>query len=399
VNECDLKELLEKQHVVLIHFRTFNYQCGEWSPEWLGTSFVRDGNPLVRRQELPAEAKVTAEKAVLEVDKVVKWEGGVGVISHGWLAPQHPDPQSKRRDDIKQLWEGLTPAAFVFWDFLSLWQVPRTHAEKVSFEVSLASMHVIYTHPKWNVYRILTIPEHSLNGTAYLARGWCFFESGVSIVGARALVTICDGKRMDHEKSPVPLPPVQFAAEVKELHFTSKRTDVDTVIQLYSHIFPKLAEHDSLIVTAWEDREVEKLLTVLPELKGLKSVSIHNDMSTCTATISNEVIDKLETALKGRGGNMWIRERAYGGVMEWKDGVQKFNCHGHGLGDEQARELLQDFPGLQIALVNPEQRQMSESVVKELEEALQKRGGYLKYEDPSAGTGAPRVPPPPRRGF
>lgn len=101
------------------------------------------------------------------------------VTSHGWLARGHPDPQSTWRKDIG----AITGASCVFWDFLSLPQVPRSHAEEVSFRVALASMHVVYSHRKWEVNRILTMAVDSQNSTPNLGRGWCVFESGVSVVG------------------------------------------------------------------------------------------------------------------------------------------------------------------------------------------------------------------------
>ena len=59
-------------------------------------SFVSGGVKLVRRQELPAEATLSAEEAAQQLNPVVP----VAVLSHGWLAPGHPDPASKRRDDL-----------------------------------------------------------------------------------------------------------------------------------------------------------------------------------------------------------------------------------------------------------------------------------------------------------
>ena len=76
---------------------------------WLKTSFLEGGVKLVRRQELPPEASISAEGAV----ELMKF--GNAVISHGWLAFGHPDPQSKRRSDVK-----LIAEMRVFWDFLSL---------------------------------------------------------------------------------------------------------------------------------------------------------------------------------------------------------------------------------------------------------------------------------------
>ena len=117
-------------------------------------------------------------------------------------------------------------------------------------------MHTVYSNPEWQVCRLLAVPEDALNATPYLKRGWCFFESGVSIAGAQALLTLRDGEFIYNEPSPVPLPPVRFAEQVRRLHFTSARTDPDDVVQLYQRIFPKLAEKERLIVYAWSDAEV-----------------------------------------------------------------------------------------------------------------------------------------------
>ena len=102
-------------------------------------------------------------------------------------------------------------------------------------------MRVVYGHPKCTVWRPLTVPEDSLNALPYLRRGWCFFESGVSIVGSAACVTIEDGQRRNDAKSPVPFVPARFAKQVQDLHFTNKRTDAEVVISLYNHIFSKLS--------------------------------------------------------------------------------------------------------------------------------------------------------------
>ena len=64
------------------------------------------------------------------------------VLSHGWLAPGHPDPAGKRREDVKTI-----RVAFLFWDFLSLLQAPRSAAEQESFLISLGSMHTVYAPP------------------------------------------------------------------------------------------------------------------------------------------------------------------------------------------------------------------------------------------------------------
>merc|ERR1711939_454636 len=91
----------------------------------------------------------------------------VSVISHGWLAPGHPDPRGRRRTDI-----ALVSNGWVFWDFLSLFQVDaygkRTQPEEVSFRTALGSMHEVYANPQWKVLRILSIPADAENKIPYM---------------------------------------------------------------------------------------------------------------------------------------------------------------------------------------------------------------------------------------
>ena len=59
------------------------------------------------------------------------------------------------------------------------------------------------------------------------------FETRVSTIGARRLVTIEDGRSARHVKSPVPITPEGFAAEMEHLHFNARGTDKQAVIDLY----------------------------------------------------------------------------------------------------------------------------------------------------------------------
>jgi hypothetical protein len=274
-------------HIALIYH-------GHYLNNWLRISFCENGKALVRRQDLPKEAILAKDEAINQADRRT-----VGVISHGWLAPGHPDPEKVRREDIKQINDW-----YVFWDFLSLFQQPRSSDQEESFRIGLASMHVVYGHSKWLVYRLLTVPADSQNATPYLRRGWCFFESGVSIVGCNILLTILDGKDVTKtQKSPVPLSPARFAENVEALHFTSQRTDTDVVITLFDRIFPKLAEHEKLIFYAWEDDEVREFIDVLPQLTGVKKVYIQNHSVGCTAKVTADMQEKLKAALAARGGD------------------------------------------------------------------------------------------------
>merc|ERR1712107_24715 len=165
-------------------------------------------------------------------------------------------------------------------------------------------MHHVYGHGNWVVIRLLNVPADSLNNVPYLARGWCFCESGVSVVGARQLWTFQDGDVMLtwRSKLPIPLVPQQFNDAVHQLHFTSKMMDVKNICDLYGRIFPKLAEHDAMQFYAWEDDDVEQFLAEVPHLKGLKNVTIRNQFG-CAAKISGEWQTKLNAALNERGGS------------------------------------------------------------------------------------------------
>lgn len=178
--------------------------------------------------------------------------------------------------------------------------MPRSRSEEVTFRISLASMHRIYSHKTWVVFRLLTIPDDALNDTPYHRRGWCFFESCVSGVAAFEVDSIRDGNVTSDEPSPVPVPPNKFADKTRTLEFTNGRTDADTVIQLYNRIFPKLAEKDRLKVWHWTDTEVNELLGSLPELTALRQVTLSGN----TGHISRHMLDTVRAAMKARGGSV-----------------------------------------------------------------------------------------------
>lgn len=224
-----------------------------------------------------------------------------GVISHGWLAKDHPDPLCKRRNDLKAV--GRT---YLFWDFLSLMQLPRSASEESSFRKALGSMHLVYGHGKWCVFRLLTVPDKAESSTPYLRRGWCFFETGVSSVAARAVQTIQNGKQIFDERSIVPMNPTRFAEELRKLEFrwTDEGGDRQMISQLYRAMWPHLAQATILVAYAWDDIDVDKLIQVLPELKGLKTVWIRNSSGDCRAKISRQARAKLQRELRARGGDL-----------------------------------------------------------------------------------------------
>merc|ERR1712203_893602 len=99
----------------------------------------------------------------------------IAVIPHSWLHPRHPDPDSKRRGDLQEVIEHDGGKRMVFFDFLSLFQVPREPDEHNVFSFALRGMHFVYANPGIAVYRLVSIPPQSSSSTPYFQRGWCHF--------------------------------------------------------------------------------------------------------------------------------------------------------------------------------------------------------------------------------
>lgn len=156
VAECSLAELLEQGHIALVENWVTRWGKKD-KPGWLQESFVKNKQHLVRRQDLPPDATLGPAEAVQQMNA-----HSVAVISHGWLAPRHPDPARKRRGDVDKIIHN-----YVFWDFLSLFQIFRSTDEEQSFRVGLASMHNVCGHRNWLVVRLLTVPWDARNDTAY----------------------------------------------------------------------------------------------------------------------------------------------------------------------------------------------------------------------------------------
>merc|ERR1712232_884904 len=110
--------------------------------DWLIKSYVVGEVPLVRRQDLPDGALMPGASRDRESH---------GIVSHGWLAPGHLDPDGIRRADVRRLalflWLGL------FWDFLSLYQVSRDEEQEQLFRMALSTMHLIYGNLRWIIFR------------------------------------------------------------------------------------------------------------------------------------------------------------------------------------------------------------------------------------------------------
>ena len=117
----------------------------------------------------------------------------VFVLSYGWLTREHPDPDGLRIRALKTVFlemqaRGLLPTnAGLFWDYGSLPQKPRSAAEEQTFEDGLRVMADLYSSPLGTaVLQMKEMPRPSAplgeyNSRPYDRRGWCIFESAVSV--------------------------------------------------------------------------------------------------------------------------------------------------------------------------------------------------------------------------
>jgi len=283
------KQLLETGAVQLI-----------WN-QWVQKTFVQGGVNLVRRQDLPLEAIASAAEAVklLEEDP-----GGIAVLSHAWLSPDHPDPFGYRRSDMK----AIENHYMVFFDFLSMFQGARDAEQDYLFEFASRGMHFVFSNPNIEVFRFTGVPLESSNVTPYVDRGWCFLETVLASVSCMKLITVpekgmapvagawvhvANDFESDNEEptmslkkgdrgfvvqidddgdaeikfqrffsqtawvragnfgfldvepkviTPMPNRPQEFEAAVRKLHFTFPDADTDLVVELYAKMWPHICE-------------------------------------------------------------------------------------------------------------------------------------------------------------
>merc|ERR1712048_1017335 len=123
-------------------------------------------------------------------------------------------------------------------------------------------------------------PSTSVNSTPYEKRGWCFFESSVSVAGAMMVLTVKDSDIANNEKSPVPVNPDRFDRLLRHKTFTSPNADMGLVSALYRRIFPRLAQHETLKAAAWGDDEARDFLQSMVDLPGLKNLIMAEDSSS-----------------------------------------------------------------------------------------------------------------------
>uniref|UniRef100_A0A0G4HWE9 Uncharacterized protein n=1 Tax=Chromera velia CCMP2878 TaxID=1169474 RepID=A0A0G4HWE9_9ALVE len=155
---------------------------------------------LLRRQEMKTDFFVPKEEIV---GKLGEPKGGkdplafiqsqkvaLFALSYPWLQKMHPDSEKGfHLQRVAAFFERLLSSSSLkgkrlalFWDFVSMWQSPRSVLQTVLFRRALSNMHILYAHQYVTVLRSTGVPgpDEAMNQIPYGSRGWPFFEACVS---------------------------------------------------------------------------------------------------------------------------------------------------------------------------------------------------------------------------
>jgi len=281
------------------------------------------GRPLPKRQELPPEAAWAPDELIPKVQSgTVK----IVAISYCWLTALHPDPDGNQLRKIGRVIEQQLQRTkyeddykiddlAMFWDWLSLYQKPRSDAEDTIFKRALPNMGLWYAHQmviKW----LLTIVPADVR--AYNDRGWPTFERSVSglIVGHHGVLDLglfdacctywgggiqrggtqyqCKAGRRP------PSTPGVFQTEVLTKHFTAGY-DKDFVIEKYETTFIEVmgsARKLSFARLGWGNDAAKRVAATLPYCTHLRDLYLdHNQVGDTGASELAEQLPKCGSSL------------------------------------------------------------------------------------------------------
>jgi len=265
--------------------------------DWLRGRMQTDRR-LERRQELPEAAFATADEAVAAFtlqESDIYW---ILALSYCWLSSGHPDPDcfhaSPWLGALKHLQsQGLSDLRYGFWDFLSLFQVPRSPDEDTLFREALAVMHHMYACESIAVARLTTV---SRGVPPYEDRGWPMLESQVAFSNSQSVVR---GSGSGHVvftlgdvftscgqvRSPLYIPPLthpdDFDTRIDLKKFSANNTDRAHVKRLYKEFWIQggLGRTASLQYgCGFTDEDIRQLAQLVPRLPQLILIDIRASM-------------------------------------------------------------------------------------------------------------------------
>jgi Leucine-rich repeat (LRR) protein len=263
---------------------------------WI-TALNNKGEILPRRQDCPEEAFISLEElqgihdaSCAKPAHSEHKRAPIISVSYFWRTKEHPDPNGitlglvakaieARRSTFHQY--GIEEVG-VFFDWLSLYQAPRSDDELEAFKRSLAFINLWYAHALVTCFLVTDTPAELVH---YYERGWTSFEYQLAW-----LIKIADlynvwpqvvdlGK--DKRGRPPPIEPEAFSEGHKygKKHFTNG-ADRKLVARKFrdtcEHVFGTTLEldFDSL---AWGDEEVDQLADVLKFCDKLEKLYLSNN--------------------------------------------------------------------------------------------------------------------------
>lgn len=273
--------------------------------------YVHRKYKLPRRQDL--EQEPSESEAFLSVEEVLNLEMNnkgldgheqmaVVSVSHAWETREHPDP---RCATLLQLADAITRAqtkpmnqmrklpkeVAIFYDWVSLFQWPRTANEETAFRHALSTMQVWYSHAMTTSV-LVTNPCGGRADTStppprpYGERGWPTFERGVSMFNKRgrgrlywpSLIDTGDADGLARREAP--LPPEEMEALLEAKFFTNGKSDRSLVLELYKETGRVcIQEAVSLNYEGldWDDAQLEMLCRWLPRCANAVRLVLANN--------------------------------------------------------------------------------------------------------------------------
>lgn len=284
---------------------------------------------IQRQQELPKEAFLAPADAAELFGKMF----GVVALSYGWLSQFHPDPEGfhmhylhRYLDKHLKRFNRLTDVG-VFWDFAALPQCDlegndRTAQEEHLWQRGLRSLSALFGSTHTVVLQLTKVPEETqplsddeqFYRSAYLLRGWCFFECTVAALlkDADQLLDLgCaiqeledDGADWDQVQERArgsrlpPLTPEDMTSELANRQFTNG-DDIHYLSQTYTEFFEEAAGaatwllfENNTTCDGWGDEELRQFVRALPFFTKCQAIRLWGHR-----TLSEEALGELRALL------------------------------------------------------------------------------------------------------
>lgn len=157
---------------------------------WLRRQKSKSGGRLPRRGGVIPQEALIGGAELKQIHDCTRFKDGevlalpIIAISHCWRTKSDPDPNGVTLDLITHAldvqWDDFASRGVsdlgIFFDFSSLFQVPRTAAQSAMFKVSLGAINLWYAHALTTVWIVPVAAAATESGKSYHERGWTTFE-------------------------------------------------------------------------------------------------------------------------------------------------------------------------------------------------------------------------------